>query len=142
MKITNVILGICLLLIFSISVFSQDTETNSDSKKDDSKTGNKIVSETGNSGKDKKNSPVKILSKPMPKYTELARKNNTQGRIVLEVTFMENRKIGEIKVIEGLPNGLNEKAIKAAKGIKFKPEIKNGELQTVTKRMEYNFTIF
>jgi hypothetical protein len=39
----------------------------------------------------------------------------------LIVVFNSNGKIGGVDVIEGLPDGLTEKAVEVAKAIKFKP---------------------
>jgi TonB family protein len=84
---------------------------------------------------------IQILSKPHPGYTKEARKNNIQGTVMLAVTFKSNDKIGRVSVVKDLPDGLTERAIKAAKKIKFKPAKKNGTPYTVAKRIQYNFTI-
>jgi TonB family protein len=56
-----------------------------------------------------------------PEYTEAARKNGVEGKVRLFVVFHSNGRIGEIEVIEGLPDGLTDKAIDVAKALKFKP---------------------
>jgi TonB family protein len=56
-----------------------------------------------------------------PEYTEAARNNKIEGKVRLFVVFRSNGKIGEVEVIEGLPDGLTEKAIEVAKALKFKP---------------------
>ncbi len=83
--------------------------------------------------------PLKLTSKPPPKYTNAARDNKMQGLVKLKVTFLETGKIGTVEVICGLPHGLNEEAIKAAQGITFEPAKKNGVPYTVTKEVQYNF---
>lgn len=87
-------------------------------------------------------SPFKILSKPRPGYTDAARQNNIQGTVILRVTFMANGSIGSISAIKGLPNGLTEQAIAAARRINFEPQKSNGIGQTVTKQVEYTFSIY
>ncbi|HEY7181260.1 MAG TPA: TonB family protein [Blastocatellia bacterium] len=62
-----------------------------------------------------------IIDLKKPEYTEAARKNKVEGNVRLIVVFQSNGKIGHIDVIQGLPDGLTEKAIEAAKAIKFKP---------------------
>lgn len=87
-------------------------------------------------------SPIQIISKPRAGYTDLARTNNVEGSVMLRVTFLSNGQIGGISPVKTLPNGLTEKAIAAARQIQFKPALKNGQPQTVTKRIQYNFTIY
>ena len=49
---------------------------------------------------------LKITSKPKATLTDAARRNMTVGEVRLSVQFMENGKIGEIKVLTSLPDGL------------------------------------
>ncbi len=87
-------------------------------------------------------SAIKILSKPRPGYTDAARTNNIQGTVILSVTFLASGQVGGVSVVKGLPNGLSEQAIAAAKRISFEPAKTNGQGQTVTKRIEYSFSIY
>ena len=79
---------------------------------------------------------------PQPKFTEAARQNNTQGTVLLQVEFLANAKIGKVSVIEGLPFGLTEEVIEAAKEIKFKPSSDHGIKKNLIKTVIYNFSIF
>jgi hypothetical protein len=54
----------------------------------------------------------------------------------LKVTFLASGQIGSISTIKGLPNGLTEKAIAAARSIKFETG------KTITRSVEYSFTIY
>ncbi len=83
-----------------------------------------------------------ISYNPKPGYTDAARIANTQGTVTLNVTFLASGQIGAVSVVSGLPNGLNEKAIAAAKSIRFVPAKKNGVPYTVNKRIAYSFTIY
>ena len=89
-----------------------------------------------------KREPFQIFSKPLPIYTDAARQNNVQGTVTLKITFLKNGQIGDILPITNLPDGLTEQAIAAAKQIKFKPMIRNGNPITITKTIQYNFTIY
>jgi Gram-negative bacterial TonB protein C-terminal len=82
--------------------------------------------------------PLRITSQPKPLFTDEARKADTQGIVSLRVIFLETGQIGNISVIQGLPNGLTENAISAAKRIKFEPE----KLDCVPrmKRMVLNYS--
>jgi TonB family protein len=83
-----------------------------------------------------------ITSKPRPGYTDSARQANIQGTVLLRVTFLGSGQIGSISPVKGLPNGLTEQAIAAARRISFQPQMVNGSPQTVTKQIEYTFSIY
>lgn len=85
---------------------------------------------------------IKILSKPRPGYTDEARQNNVRGTVVLRVTFLANGSIGSVSTVRGLPFGLTEKAIAAARRIRFTPPMRNGTPYTVNKVVHFNFTIY
>lgn len=85
---------------------------------------------------------IRITSKPRANYTDAARQNQVQGTVTLRVTFLANGSIGSISTVSGLPNGLTEQAIAAARGIKFDPAKKGGVPYTVTKQVQYNFTLY
>ena len=85
---------------------------------------------------------LKIISKPRPGYTDAARTANIQGTVILRVTFLASGAIGSISPVKGLPNGLTEQAIAAARRISFEPQKVNGAGQTVTKQIEYSFSIY
>jgi TonB family protein len=89
-----------------------------------------------------KDQGVKIVSKPRAIYTDEARTNQIQGKVVLRVTFSVNQQIGAISIVSGLPDGLTEQAIAAARNIKFEPAKQNGKPISVTKLIEYTFTIY
>jgi TonB family protein len=87
-------------------------------------------------------SKLRILSKPKANYTDKARMEAIQGRVVLRVTFLSSGKVGNISVTKGLPFGLSAQAVEAAKLMRFEPERKNGITKTVSKSIEYSFTIY
>lgn len=89
-----------------------------------------------------KNSPLKVIFKPKPSYTDLARKSNTVGTVKLRVTFLRNGGIGSISVVEALKNGLTEQAIAAAKKMAFLPMKIEGQSVSVTKIVVYSFLIY
>ncbi len=85
---------------------------------------------------------LKIVAKPKPGYTDEARKNSVQGTVVLRVTFLADGRIGSIATVKGLPNGLTEKAIAAARNIQFEPRMDSGVAKAVTRTIEYSFTMY
>jgi len=83
-----------------------------------------------------------ILYREKAKYTEEARQNKIQGTVVLQVVFNVNGSITDIRVIRGLPDGLTEKAIEAAKKIRFNPAVKAGTPVSVRGSLEFTFNLY
>lgn len=71
-------------------------------------------------------SPVEILSKPNPTYTEEARRLRIEGEVLIEVVFDARGHVRVMRVIDGLGHGLDEAAIRAAEGIQFKSAMVGG----------------
>jgi TonB family protein len=87
--------------------------------------------------------PVKIIDKPRAFWTDEAlRSAQLQGNVTLRVQFLENGKIGKVFVVSGLPHGLNESSVEAAKKIKFKPATKDRRPVKVFKQVQYTFTLY
>jgi len=72
-------------------------------------------------------SPVEIISKPRPDYTEGGRKHSVEGEVTLEVTFTAAGQVLVVRVVRGLGYGLDEQAIRAAQQIRFKPAQLGGQ---------------
>jgi TonB family protein len=85
---------------------------------------------------------ARVISKPEPQYTETARKNQVTGSVVLSVIFSESGQVTGIRVMRPLPDGLTEKAIAAARQIRFVPASRNGQAVSVYMQLEYNFNLY
>lgn len=85
---------------------------------------------------------LEILEKPAPGYTEAARESRVQGRVKLLVTFKANGQVGEVTVVEPLSHGLTERAVDAAKRIRFRPKALNGEPMDEQTTVEYVFNLY
>ena len=83
---------------------------------------------------------ARLLTKPEPSYTADARKNEISGTVILTVVFAETGQVQNIHVVSGLPYGLTEQAISAAKQIKFTPAMIDGTPVSMWMRLEYNFS--
>ena len=68
-----------------------------------------------------------LLNRPHPLFTEEARKNKIQGVVRVRILVDVNGAVKEVVVMRGLPDGLNEQAIRAAYQMRFKPAMKNGQ---------------
>jgi TonB family protein len=71
--------------------------------------------------------PVEILSKPKPDYTDEARKMKLEGEVLLRVLFAATGEVRVLDVVQGLGHGLDQSAIRAAQQIRFKPAQRNGQ---------------
>jgi len=71
-------------------------------------------------------SPVEIVSKPRPVYTDQAKDLRIEGEVVLEVTFVATGQMRVLRVLGSLGHGLDEAAVDAAKNIEFTPARRNG----------------
>ncbi|HKP36172.1 MAG TPA: TonB family protein [Pyrinomonadaceae bacterium] len=87
-------------------------------------------------------SRARVLSKPEPQYTESARKNQITGTVVLRAVFSSSGSVMNISTIRGLPDGLTERAIAAAKQIRFVPAQKDGHPVSMWMQLEYNFNLY
>lgn len=85
---------------------------------------------------------ARLLAKPEPQYTEDARKNQVTGTVVLKCVFSSSGQVTNISVRSGLPFGLTEKAIAAARQIKFVPATKDGHQVSMWMQLEYNFNLY
>jgi TonB family protein len=85
---------------------------------------------------------ARLLHKPEPQYTEEARRNQITGTVVLRVVFASSGEVVQVRALNSLPFGLTEKAIAAARQIKFVPAMKNGRPVSVYMQLEYNFNLY
>jgi periplasmic protein TonB len=80
-----------------------------------------------------------VTKKPGPTYTLAAENDRVEGVVVIRCVFASNGEVMHIHVIKGLPDGLTEKAIGAAKKIEFKPAIKDGHPVSMWMELQYRF---
>jgi TonB family protein len=85
---------------------------------------------------------ILLIMKPEPSYTDAARQNQITGTVVLRSVFSSNGNVTDIRVRSGLPAGLTEKAIGAARKIRFVPAVKDGKFVSVFMQLEYNFNLY
>ena len=85
---------------------------------------------------------ARLLSKPEPQYTEEARQNQVSGTVMLRAVFASSGEVIQIRALSTLPFGLTERAIAAARQIKFVPATKDGHAVSVHMQLEYNFNLY
>jgi TonB family protein len=84
---------------------------------------------------------AQILAKPAPGYTEDARRANVSGVVRLRVVLGADGNVKHILVLRRLSHGLTEKAIEAARQVRFKPATLGGQPVSQYVVLEYGFNV-
>lgn len=84
--------------------------------------------------------PVKVYT-PAPVYTEKARKARLEGVVVLQAVIGIDGKARDVKVLQGLGKGLDEKAIEAVAKWTFQPATLDGEPVAVYYNLSVRFRL-
>ncbi len=85
--------------------------------------------------------PVELLEKPKPVYTEEGRSLKIEGDVALDVVFQANGTVQVSKVVSGLGHGLDEAAVRAAQQIKFKPAKRDNQNVDFPARIRIQFRL-
>jgi TonB family protein len=91
-------------------------------------------------GKDNTSYP-QCLYCPTPQYTDQARREKFNGRVVLQIVVTPEGRASQITVIEMAGYGLVEQAIAAVRTWKFKPVMKDGNPVAVRTPVEVTFRL-
>jgi TonB family protein len=86
-------------------------------------------------------SPVAILDKPRPAYTEEARQLKIEGEVLLDVLFGASGRAHVLRVVKGLGHGLDESAIRSAESIRFRPAMRGGVPVDATAEARITFQL-
>jgi TonB family protein len=70
--------------------------------------------------------PVEILFKPRPDYTNEARNRKVEGEVLVRVLFTAGGEVRVLETLRTLGHGLDDNALKAARQIRFKPATRSG----------------
>lgn len=104
-------------------------------KKEDPTLGNKVYNPLDTTTR------ARIISRPEPGYTDEARSKQITGTVILRCIFAFDGKVRAIRIVKGLGGGLDESAVKAARGIKFIPATVGGKPVSTYIQIEYNFNM-
>ena len=79
-------------------------------------------------------------SRPSPSLTDDAIANAVRGQVVLSAVLCKSGRVTDIQVVEGLPFGVTERAVLAARETKFTPAEKDRQAASVTTRFVFKFS--
>src|SRR5688572_13353120 len=82
---------------------------------------------------------ARITRKVEPRYTEEARRKGTSGTVIVRMVLRASGEVTDIVVLKGLPDGLNDSAVRAAQEVRFEPAIKDDRKVSQYVRLEYGF---
>jgi len=85
--------------------------------------------------------PPRILREVKAGYTEDARRANVEGAVVLEIVVRRDGSVSDVKLLNGLPHGLNERAIAAVRQWRFSPATRLGQAVDVVVEVEVEFKL-
>jgi TonB family protein len=85
--------------------------------------------------------PVSILSKPKPQYTDEARRRKIEGEVLLQVLFAANGQLQVKSILKGLGHGLDEAAVRAAQQIRYTPAKRDGQAVDSEARLHIVFQL-
>jgi TonB family protein len=88
-----------------------------------------------------RNRPVKILWKPVPKYSEEGIRRRIEGDVVLLVRFLAQGRVETLEVVSGLGHGLDEYARQAAESIRFEPATQANQPVDFTAQVRIRFEL-
>ena len=74
-------------------------------------------------------------------YTEDARRRSIEGEVVLEIVVRRDGSVGDVRLINGLPSGLNDRAIAAVKQWRFSPAHRLGQPVDVIVEVAVEFKL-
>lgn len=65
--------------------------------------------------------PPRLLREVRADYTDVARRNNVTGEVVLEIVVRRDGTVGDVRVLKRLGSGLDERAVQAVRQWRFAP---------------------
>lgn len=85
---------------------------------------------------------AQVTSRPEPSYTAAARKFQVTGTVHVRALLGASGEVERITVVRGLTHGLTQRAVEAARRIKFEPAEKDGRKVSQYVAIDYNFSIY
>jgi len=80
-----------------------------------------------------------IKKRGEPQYPAWASGSGLGGTVIIDVVLASSGRVTDITILQGLPYGLTELSVEAARKIQFEPAVKNGRPVSMFLRLEFNF---
>lgn len=85
--------------------------------------------------------PPRLLHEVKAQFTEEARRRNISGDVLLEIVVTRDGDVSDVKVLQGLGGGLDERAIAAVRQWQFAPAHRQGQAVDVVVEVAVEFTL-
>jgi len=85
--------------------------------------------------------PPSLLREVKPDYTQDARRRGTEGDVVLEIVVRRDGSVGELKIIQSLGSGLDQRAVDAVRQWRFSPARRHGTPVDVVVEVAVEFKL-
>jgi TonB family protein len=85
--------------------------------------------------------PPRLLREVKADYTEEARQRGISGDVVLEIVIRRDGSVGDVRILKGLPGGLNDRAIQAVRQWRFSPATRQGAAVDVFVEVAVEFKL-
>ncbi|MBI3493084.1 MAG: energy transducer TonB [Acidobacteria bacterium] len=85
--------------------------------------------------------PPRLLREVKADYTEDARQRGLSGDVVMEIVVRRDGSVGDVKILQGLGGGLNDRAVQAVRQWRFSPAHKQGEAVDVMVEVAMEFRL-
>jgi len=83
----------------------------------------------------------RLLREVRADYTEEARQHGIAGDVVLEIVVRRDGSVGDIRILKGLPSGLNDRAVQAVRQWRFSPARRMGTPVDVIVEVSVEFKL-
>ena len=85
--------------------------------------------------------PPRLLSEVKADYTEAARQRGIVGDVVLEIVVRRDGSVGDVKILQGLGGGLDDRAVQAVRQWRFAPAHRQGAAVDVIVEVAVEFKL-
>jgi periplasmic protein TonB len=85
--------------------------------------------------------PPQVVREVKADYTEDARRRGVEGEVLLEIVVRRDGSVGDVRLVNGLPDGLNDRAMAAVRQWRFSPARRLGQAVDVIVEVAVQFKL-
>ncbi|MFH1475008.1 MAG: energy transducer TonB [Chloroflexota bacterium] len=85
--------------------------------------------------------PPRLLREVKPRYTEMARRQGLEGEVVVEIVVQRDGRVGDVRVLQRLGAGLDDRAVEAVRQWRFEPARRLGSPVDVLVEVAVEFRL-